>query len=173
MLILERLIRTIISLSRPPYPKKANNERNCRFLRRSVVRGFGSSTQPTLVWVLAEPEALGADARVALAESPFTASVGKLWEMVLTSRKDGCDDQRPTPLVEKVCHPGANSVALSSHGSHPCLGRPTLGLGEADQRPDPRGQYVLSGPRAVCARCVRHRELGIRERGHCVHEGGS
>jgi len=37
----------------------------------------------TLVWALSDPEMLGAEARAALAGSPFTASVANLWELVL------------------------------------------------------------------------------------------
>lgn len=55
----------------------------------------------TLVWALAEPEALGAKARAALAESPFTASVANLWELVLKSRKPGALIADPIPWWEK------------------------------------------------------------------------
>jgi len=43
----------------------------------------------TLVWALSDPEMLGAEARAALAGSPFTASVANLWELVLKSRRRG------------------------------------------------------------------------------------
>ena len=52
----------------------------------------------TLVWALSEPEAVGAQARVALAESPFTASVANLWELVL---KPGALIADPLPWWEK------------------------------------------------------------------------
>jgi PIN domain nuclease of toxin-antitoxin system len=43
----------------------------------------------TLVWALSRPEVLGAGARAALANSPFTASVANLWELILKVRKPG------------------------------------------------------------------------------------
>ena len=55
----------------------------------------------TLVWALSEPEALGVQARVALTESPFTASVANLWELVLKSRKPGALVADPLPWWEK------------------------------------------------------------------------
>ena len=55
----------------------------------------------TLVWALSEPEALGAQARTALTESPFTASVVNLWELVLKSRKAGALIAEPLPWWEK------------------------------------------------------------------------
>ena len=51
----------------------------------------------TLVWALSEPEALGAGARAALAELPFTASVANLWELVLKARKPGALIADPLP----------------------------------------------------------------------------
>jgi PIN domain nuclease of toxin-antitoxin system len=36
----------------------------------------------TLVWALSSPEALGGEARAALDESPFTASVANFWELI-------------------------------------------------------------------------------------------
>jgi PIN domain nuclease of toxin-antitoxin system len=55
----------------------------------------------TLVWALSEPEALGVQARVALTESPFTASVANLWELILKSRKPGALVADPLPWWEK------------------------------------------------------------------------
>lgn len=55
----------------------------------------------TLVWALSEPEALGVQARTALAEWPFTASVANLWELVLKSRKPGALIADPLPWWEK------------------------------------------------------------------------
>ena len=55
----------------------------------------------TLVWALSDPEAVGAQARVALAESPYTASVANLWELVLKSRKPGALIADPLPWWEK------------------------------------------------------------------------
>jgi PIN domain nuclease of toxin-antitoxin system len=55
----------------------------------------------TLVWALSEPEALGAEARAALSESPFTASVANLWELILKSRKPGALVADPLPWWEK------------------------------------------------------------------------
>jgi PIN domain nuclease of toxin-antitoxin system len=55
----------------------------------------------TLVWALSEPETLGAQARAALTESPFTASVANLWELVLKSHKPGALIADPLPWWEK------------------------------------------------------------------------
>src|SRR5262249_42652 len=43
----------------------------------------------TLVWALSDPDSLGAGARAALADFPFTASVANLWELVVKARKPG------------------------------------------------------------------------------------
>jgi PIN domain nuclease of toxin-antitoxin system len=43
----------------------------------------------TLVWALSDPDVLGSGARDALAESPFTASVANIWELVFKARKPG------------------------------------------------------------------------------------
>ena len=51
----------------------------------------------TLVWGLYEPEALGAQARAALGESPFTASVVNLWELILKCRRPGALIADPLP----------------------------------------------------------------------------
>lgn len=67
----------------------------------------------TLVWALSEPEALGAEARVALSESPFTASVANLWELILKSRKPGALLTDPLPWWEKyVERPGIPALAI-------------------------------------------------------------
>jgi PIN domain nuclease of toxin-antitoxin system len=55
----------------------------------------------TLVWALSDPEALGPNARAALAESPYTASVANLWELVLKTRKPGALIDDPLPWWEK------------------------------------------------------------------------
>jgi len=55
----------------------------------------------TLVWALSAPEALGAQARTALTESPFTASVANLWELLLKSRKPGALIADPLPWWDK------------------------------------------------------------------------
>jgi PIN domain nuclease of toxin-antitoxin system len=55
----------------------------------------------TLVWALSDPEKLGAQARAELAESPFTASVANLWELVLKARKPGSLIADPVPWWEK------------------------------------------------------------------------
>jgi PIN domain nuclease of toxin-antitoxin system len=55
----------------------------------------------TLVWALSNPEALGAEARAALARSPFTASVANLWELVLKARSRGALVADPLPWWEK------------------------------------------------------------------------
>lgn len=54
-----------------------------------------------LVWALSDPAALGARARTALAESPFTASVANLWELVLKARKPGALTADPLTWWEK------------------------------------------------------------------------
>jgi PIN domain nuclease of toxin-antitoxin system len=55
----------------------------------------------TLVWALSNPEALGRAAHDALAQSPFTASVANLWELVLKTRKPGSLVADPLPWWEK------------------------------------------------------------------------
>jgi PIN domain nuclease of toxin-antitoxin system len=55
----------------------------------------------TLVWALSDPATLGAGARAALAESPFTASVVNLWELLLKSRRPGALIAEPVPWWEK------------------------------------------------------------------------
>jgi PIN domain nuclease of toxin-antitoxin system len=55
----------------------------------------------TLVWALSNPDALGAQARVELARSPFTASVANFWELVLKSQKPGSLVMDPVPWWEK------------------------------------------------------------------------
>lgn len=55
----------------------------------------------TLVWALTGSESLGAGVREALAQSPFTASVANLWELVLKSRKPGALLTDPIPWWEK------------------------------------------------------------------------
>ena len=55
----------------------------------------------TLVWGLANPEALGRGARKALAESPFSASVANLWELVLKTRRPGALVADPLPWWDK------------------------------------------------------------------------
>ena len=55
----------------------------------------------TLVWALSKPEALGAKAHAALAESPFTASVANLWELIVKSHKPSALLADPLPWWEK------------------------------------------------------------------------
>jgi PIN domain nuclease of toxin-antitoxin system len=55
----------------------------------------------TLVWALSDPAALGAGARAALADSPFTASAANLWELVLKARKPGALVAAPLPWWKK------------------------------------------------------------------------
>ena len=71
----------------------------------------------TLVWALSEPEALGAQAHAALAESPFTASVVNLWELVLKSRRPGALIADPLPWWEKYVV-RARIPALSIRTAH-------------------------------------------------------
>jgi PIN domain nuclease of toxin-antitoxin system len=67
----------------------------------------------TLVWALADPEALGAGARAALAERPFTASVANLWELLLKARKPGALVADPLPWWEKyVVRTGIPALAI-------------------------------------------------------------
>jgi PIN domain nuclease of toxin-antitoxin system len=58
----------------------------------------------TLVWALSEPEVLGAGARAALGEFPFTASVANLWELVLKARKPGALVAAPLPWWDRYVH---------------------------------------------------------------------
>jgi PIN domain nuclease of toxin-antitoxin system len=53
------------------------------------------------VWALSDPGALGTQARLELARSPFTASVANLWELVLKSNKPGALIGDPLPWWEK------------------------------------------------------------------------
>jgi len=71
----------------------------------------------TLVWALSSPEALGADARAALAASPFTASVANFWELILKKGKPGALVTDPLPWWEKyVAQTGIPALAVrSSH----------------------------------------------------------
>ena len=55
----------------------------------------------TLVWALEQPEALGAGARAALEESPFTASVANFWELVVKAGKPDALIAEPLPWWEK------------------------------------------------------------------------
>ena len=71
----------------------------------------------TLVWALSQPDALGARARAALNESPFTASVANLWELVLKSHKLGGLITDPISWWEKyVVRAGIPALAIrTSH----------------------------------------------------------
>ena len=55
----------------------------------------------TLVWALSDPDVLGSDARSALAQWPFTASVANFWELVIKARKPGALVADPLPWWEK------------------------------------------------------------------------
>ena len=55
----------------------------------------------TLVWALPGSEPLGAGARAALADLPFTASVANLWELLLKARKPGALIGDPVPWWDK------------------------------------------------------------------------
>ena len=67
----------------------------------------------TLVWALSAPDALGAQARAALTESAFTASVANLWELVLKSRKPGALIVDPLPWWENfVVRPRIPTLAI-------------------------------------------------------------
>lgn len=67
----------------------------------------------TLVWALSTPEALGPQARAALAESPFTASVANLWELILKRDKAGALVTDPLAWWEKyVVGTGIPALAI-------------------------------------------------------------
>ena len=67
----------------------------------------------TLVWALEDPEALGAGARSALAECPFTASVANFWELVLKARQPGCLVADPLPWWKQfVLRPRIPTLAI-------------------------------------------------------------
>ena len=67
----------------------------------------------TLIWALSNPDALGSGARAALADSPFTASVANLWELVLKSRKPGALLSDPVAWWEKyVLHTSIPTLAI-------------------------------------------------------------
>jgi PIN domain nuclease of toxin-antitoxin system len=81
----------------------------------------------TLVWALANPEALGVDARAALAEFPFTASVANLWELVLKTRKPDALVADPLPWWEKyVIRSGIPAIAIRSAHIRALAGLPDL-----------------------------------------------
>lgn len=71
----------------------------------------------TLVWALSTPDSLGAGARAALAEFPFTASVANLWELVLKARKPGALVADPLPWWEKYVI-GRRIPALAIRAAH-------------------------------------------------------
>ena len=71
----------------------------------------------TLVWALSQPELLGAAARAALAESPFTASAANLWELVLKAHKPGALLADPLAWWEKYVV-RARIPALSIRATH-------------------------------------------------------
>ena len=67
----------------------------------------------TLVWALSNPEALGPEARIALSESPFTASVANFWELILKRRKAGALVADPVLWWEKyVVRPRIPALAI-------------------------------------------------------------
>lgn len=81
----------------------------------------------TLVWALSEPEILGGAARAALADSPFTASVVNLWELVLKSRKPGALVADPVPWWEKyVSRPRIPTLAIRTPHIRMLAGLPDL-----------------------------------------------
>jgi PIN domain nuclease of toxin-antitoxin system len=81
----------------------------------------------TLVWALANPEALGVEARTALAEFPFTASVANLWELVLKTRKPGALVADPLPWWEKyVIRSGIPAIAIRTAHIRALAGLPDL-----------------------------------------------
>jgi PIN domain nuclease of toxin-antitoxin system len=81
----------------------------------------------TLVWALSDPEALGRAARDALAQSPFTASVANLWELVLKTRKPGSIVADPLPWWEKyVVRSGIGVLAIRTRHIVSLAGLPDL-----------------------------------------------
>ena len=81
----------------------------------------------TLVWALANPAALGAGARAALAGSLFTASVVNLWELVLKSRESGALVADPLPWWEKyVVGPRIPTLAIRTAHIRRLAGLPEL-----------------------------------------------
>jgi PIN domain nuclease of toxin-antitoxin system len=81
----------------------------------------------TLVWALSNPEALGVQARTALAESPFTASVANLWELVLKRRKPGALIADPLPWWEKyVVRAGIPAISIRAAHIRALAGLPDL-----------------------------------------------
>jgi hypothetical protein len=117
----------------------ASDRRRSRRLDRGPVKVLTDTH--TLVWALSEPEAVGAQARAALAESPFTASVANLWELVLKSLKPGALIADPLPWWEKYVV-RAHSGPCHPHHSYPRPGE-TASSSQRSLRPHPGG----SGPR--------------------------
>lgn len=81
----------------------------------------------TLVWALSDPDALGAEARGALAASMFTASVANLWELVLKSSKPGALVTDPVRWWEKyVTGTGIPALAIRTAHVRALAGLPEL-----------------------------------------------
>jgi PIN domain nuclease of toxin-antitoxin system len=81
----------------------------------------------TLVWALSQPEALGDGARAALTDSPFTASVANLWELVLKARKPGALVAEPLPWWEKfVVRPRIPALPIRAPHIRALAGLPDL-----------------------------------------------
>jgi PIN domain nuclease of toxin-antitoxin system len=81
----------------------------------------------TLVWALSKPEALGTEARAALAGSPFTASVANLWELVLKARKPGALIADPLLWWEKyVARAGIPALAIRTPHIRALAGLPEI-----------------------------------------------
>ena len=80
-----------------------------------------------LVWALSRPEALGYGARAALADSPFTASVTNLWELVLKTRKPGSLVRDPIPWWDRyVVRAGIPTLAIRTAHIRALAGLPNL-----------------------------------------------
>jgi PIN domain nuclease of toxin-antitoxin system len=80
-----------------------------------------------LVWALSSPEAIGADARAALAESVFTASVANFWELVLKKEKAGALVADPLPWWEKyVVRMGIPVLAIRTDHIRALAGLPGI-----------------------------------------------
>ncbi|HME06501.1 MAG TPA: type II toxin-antitoxin system VapC family toxin [Bryobacteraceae bacterium] len=81
----------------------------------------------TLVWAISNPDVLGAEARVALGGSPFTASVANFWELVLKSSKPGALIGDPVPWWTKyVTQPGIPALAIRTTHIHALAALPEL-----------------------------------------------
>jgi PIN domain nuclease of toxin-antitoxin system len=81
----------------------------------------------TLIWALSDSAALGAGARAALEQGPFTASVANLWELVLKSSKPGALLADPLAWWERyVTGSGIPALAIRTGHVRVLAGLPEL-----------------------------------------------